>query len=320
MFRSTNLVGLVAALPLILFALPAAAAENMKVVASFSIIADLARNVGGDRITLTTLVGPNGDAHVYQPKPADAVAVAAARVVLVNGLHFEGFLQRLIAASGTKALVIEVSKGAKILRVKSDKHQHEKSAKHHHKASHEHHHGTYDPHAWHSIPNALVYVKNIEAAFCTADPQGCSTYRANSKEYSERLKALDLEIRTAISKIPEANRTIISSHDAFGYLSHEYKLRFVALQGISTESEASANDVANMIRQVKRNKASAIFVENVANSRLAEQIARETGIPIGGSLYSDALSGQDGPAHSYVEMMRYNVRTIHDTIVGQALN
>lgn len=324
-----------------------ASAENLNVVASFSIIADFARNVGGDKVDITTLVGPDGDAHVYEPRPADAAAVGAADVVLVNGLQFEGFLQRLVEASGTKAPVVELTKGGEVLKSteedhhdgeeakhdheaekhnheegeehahdKSGEHAHEKEEEHAHEGDHGHHHGEFDPHAWHSVHNAEVYVKNIADAFCAADAAGCDTYRANAEAYGAKLEALEKEIEAVVAAIPEDKRTIITSHDAFGYFEHEYGLKFLAPEGVSTESEASAADVAALIRQVREDEASAIFVENITNPRLIEQIASETGIRIGGTLYSDALSGEDGPAATYIDMMRHNVTTIKGAILG----
>jgi len=317
-----------------------AAAENLKVVASFSIIADFAKNVGGDRVDITTLVGPNGDAHVYEPKPADAVAVGAADVVLVNGLQFEGFLQRLVEASGTKAPIVELTKGGEVLKnaegehhhhgdeAAEDEHEHEHDAaetghdhdaeeghEHAHEEGH-HHHGEFDPHAWQSVHNAEVYVKNIAEAFCAADAAGCDTYKANASAYGEKLEALEGEIKAAVAEIPEDKRVIITSHDAFNYFEHEYGLKFLAPEGVSTESEASAADVAALIKQVREDKASAIFVENITNPRLIEQIASETGIKVGGTLYSDALSDESGPAATYIDMMKHNVSTIKGAILG----
>lgn len=322
-------------------ALATASAENLKVVASFSIIADFARNVGGDRAVITTLVGPNGDPHVYEPKPADAAAVGDADVVLVNGLQFEGFLQRLLEAGGTTAPVVELTSGGEVLRNDAEDHRHdggeaagaehahdtaEADHGHEHDGSHaheqghhdhgHHHHGALDPHAWQSVHNAEVYVKNIADAFCAADAAGCETYRANAEAYGKRLQALDAEIRAAVAEVPEDKRTIITSHDAFGYFEHEYGLKFLAPEGVSTESEASAADVAALIRQVREDRASAIFVENITNPRLIEQIASETGITIGGELYSDALSDPNGPAPTYIDMMRHNVGTIKGAILG----
>ncbi len=297
------------ALALWAFAPSQAAAEPLKVVASFSIIGDFAKQVGGDRIALTTLVGPNGDAHVYEPKPADAAAFAASDVVLVNGLHFEGFLKRLADASATKASIVELTKGVEPIRMKEE-----------HEAEVDtiigHDQGDIDPHAFQSIANARIYVKNIADAFCAADREGCNAYRSNAAAYDAKLAETDAAVKAETAMIPADKRTIITSHDAFGYFEHAYGLEFVAPEGISTEAEASAADVAALIRQVREDKASAIFVENITNKRLTEQVARETGLGVGGTLYSDALSEADGPAPTYIGMMLHNVRTIKGAIMG----
>jgi len=299
---------------------PAGAAEKLDVVASFSIIADFAQNVGGDRIQLTTLVGPDGDAHVYEPKPADAALMGKADVVLVNGLKFEGFLDRLVKASDTKATVAELTKGVEALHAGEGEHHHEgedhAAEDHDHDDKDHHDHGAFDPHAFQSAANAVIYVGNIADAFCAADAEGCDIYRANAAAYVETLKALDVEVKAAVARIPADKRVVITSHDAFGYFEHAYGIRFLAPEGVSTESEASAADVAKLIDQVREDKASAVFVENVTNPRLIEQIASETGLKVGGSLYSDALSAADGPASTYVEMMRHNIRTIAGAITG----
>lgn len=321
----SRLMQLAAAVSIVTLASTAmASAQNLKVVASFSIIADFARNVGGDRVDITTLVGPDGDAHVYEPRPADAVAVGKADVVLVNGIQFEGFLQRLVEASGTRAPVVELSRGGEVLKAAGEEHHHGEEAHNHgsgesgHDHAHEeghHHHGEFDPHAWQSVHNAEIYVKNIAEAFCAADASGCDGYEANAAAYGEKLAALDAEIRAAVAAIPEDRRVIITSHDAFGYFEHEYGLEFLAPEGVSTESEASAADVAALITQIKEDRASAIFVENITNPRLVEQIASETGITVGGTLYSDALSDESGPAATYIDMMKHNVDTIRNAIV-----
>lgn len=290
---------------------PARAAE-LKVVASFSIIADFARNVGGERIALTTLVGPDGDAHVFEPSPADAGATAGADVVLVNGLELEGFLKRLVEASGTKARVVELTEGAELLKAGEEGHDQDKEANDHDDRDH----GEYDPHAWQSVHNAKVYVENIVMAFCAADKPGCETYKANAVAYLARLDALDAEIRQTIGAIPADRRTVISSHDAFGYFEHEYGVRFLAPEGLATDAEASAADVAALIRQTRQDRASAIFVENITDPRLVEQIAREAGVKVGGTLYSDALSGADAPAATYIDMMRHNAQAISTAIRG----
>jgi zinc/manganese transport system substrate-binding protein len=296
-------------------ALPAAA-EPLKVVASFSIIGDFAQNVGGDRIALTTLVGPNGDAHVYEPKPADAVATADADVVLVNGLHVEGFLQRLVEASATKATVVELTKGVETLATTEEEHEQEGEEAHEAEAQEGQDHGAIDPHAFQSIANAKIYVKNIAGAFCSADSAGCDIYKGNAEAYTEKLDALESEVKAAVASIPQDKRTVITSHDAFGYFQHEYGLTFLAPEGISTDAEASAADVAKLIEQVRHDKASAIFVENITNQRLIEQIASETGLKIGGTLYSDALSDANGLAGTYIDMMRNNIGAIKGAILG----
>lgn len=276
--------------------LPAAAQspEKLKVVATFSILGDLVRNVGGGRIDMTTFVGPNGDAHVYSPTPADGRRLAEARIVFTNGLKFEGWIDRLIKSSGTKAAKVEASKGAKLLEGE-DGH------------GHDHGHGV-DPHAWQNIGNAKVYVANIRDALIAADPEGRADYEANAAAYLAKLDALEAEVKGLIAGIPAERRKIITSHDAFRYFGDAYGIVFVAPQGVSTESEASAKDVARIIQQIKREKIAAIFVENVSDVRLMERIAAETGAKIGERVYSDALSGPDGPAGTYIDMMRHNIR------------
>jgi len=331
MLKSAKLISMAGVAALALLAWPQADARELQVVSTFSVISDFARNVGGERIKLTTLVPPNGDTHSYEPKPADAVAVGRADVVLANGLHLEGFLDRLVQASGATAPVIALTQGVELLRNTEEEHDHHDEhdaqghdhdhhdeGKHGHgEHDHHHHHGEYDPHAWQSVRNAQIYVNNIAKAFCAADATGCPDYQANAKAYDEKLQALDAELKASVAQIPAARRTIITSHDAFGYLGREYGFQFLAPQGISTESEASAADVAALIQQIKNQKAAALFLENVSNPRLIQQIANETGMKIGGELYSDALSTADGPAATYIDMMRHNVNTIRDAALGR---
>lgn len=316
--------GLVAAFILTALPLPttgpaSAADAPIEVVASFSILADFARAVGGERVKVTALVGPGGDAHVFEPRPADAASLAAADLVIVNGLGFEGFLPRLVAASGATAPVVEASKGAALVAAGEDAHAHGEHETH----SADEAHGPEataarapDPHAWQSVPNAKVYVRNIADALCAADAAGCDAYRANAATYSATLDMLDRDLRAAVAAIPPERRTIITSHDAFGYLAHEYGLTFLAPEGVSTASEASAADVAALIRQVREDRASAIFVETVSDRRLIERIAAETGLRVGGELFSDALSAPDGPAATYLDMMRHNIRAIAGAVGG----
>ncbi len=272
--------------------------EKMPVVASFSILADLVANVGGNRITVTALVGPDGDAHVFSPSPTDARSVAAARLLVVNGLGLEGWMQRLLEAAGTKAPIIAVTKGIAPQRFEEDGKV------------------TDDPHAWQNIANAKIYVANIRDGLVAADPDGRAVYEANAAAYLARLDALEVQVRTAIAGIPAKNRKIITSHDAFGYFGTAYGMQFIAPQGVSTESEPSAKDVAKIIRQIKAEKIPAVFMENISDPRLIQRIASETGARIGGKLYSDALSGKDGPAATYVEMMKNNVAAFAAALAG----
>jgi zinc/manganese transport system substrate-binding protein len=276
---------------------PALAQERIKTIATFSILADLAKNVGGDRIDVASLVGPNGDAHVYAPAPADAKKVADANLVFTNGLGYEGWIARLVKASGTKAPVVIVSKGVKARKPEGGQ-------------DHGHDHGGSDPHAWQAVDNVKVYVGNIRDALVAADPAGKAHYEASAGAYLAKLDGLDRDIRDAVAKIPPERRRIITTHDAFGYFKAAYGVDFVAPQGVSTESEASAKDVAKIINQIKKQKIPAIFVENVSDARLLKRISEETGAKIGGTLYSDALTGATGPAPTYIDMMRHNVETL----------
>ncbi|MDP0929974.1 zinc ABC transporter substrate-binding protein AztC [Paracoccus onubensis] len=283
--------------------------DQIHVVATISIVGDFANQVGGDRIALDTLVGPDGDAHVYEPKPADAMALARADVVLTNGLELEGFMSRLIAASGTKADIITLTDQIQT--------REETGGGHYHFVNGEaiFHAGAHDPHAWQSVVNARIYVRNISEAFCSADTDGCKEYKVNAERYLAELDILDAEIRSSIAALPETDRTVVVGHSAFGYYEAEYGIRFLSPQGVSTESEASAANVAGLIRQMRETNAGAIFAENISDSRLVEQIAREAGTEISGVLYSDALSPPDGPAPDYLTMMRHNTQAITSSSV-----
>lgn len=283
------------------------APAKIPVVASFSILGDFVKEVGGDRVSVSTLVGPNGDAHVFQPSPADAKKVAAAKLVFVNGLGFEGWIDRLVKASGTKAEVVVATAGItpREMAEEEDGHDHDHKK---HADAHDHDHGGIDPHAWQSVGNAERYVANIRDALIAADPAGKATYEANAAAYTAKLDALDAQVKAAIAAIPAERRRIITSHDAFGYFGAAYGMEFVAPQGVSTESEASAKDVARIIRQIKASKIPAVFMENISDPRLVKRIAAETDAKIGGELYSDALSDDKGPASTYIDMMQNNIR------------
>lgn len=312
----------------------------LKVVATFSVLGDMVSRIGGEHISLTTLVGPDGDTHVYQPVPADAKSVRNADVLVVNGLGFEGWLDRLVDAANFKGQRVVATNGIDLISYdeeghndynekhdddhadhkdhddhqghddrKDDAHADHKEDDDH--AGHDHHdHGEFDPHGWQSVSNAVIYADNIAAALSKADPVNASAYFENRATYVAELNALDAEVRQAFETLPNDARTIVTSHDAFQYFGREYGLTFLAPQGLGTESEASARDVAHLIRQVRKQNIKAVFVENIADSRLLEQIAAETGARIGGRLYPGALSGPDGPAATYLDMMRHNAKTL----------
>lgn len=297
-----------------------AAAPKLPVVASFSILGDFVKNVGGDRIALTTIVGPNGDSHVYQPTPADAKKIAAAKVVFVNGLGFEGWMDRLVKASGSKATVIVATKGI-TPRERTATEPQEEDEHDHGKAKgkgkdHAHDHGPIDPHAWQSIANAKIYVANIRDGLIAADPAGKAEYEANAAAYLAKLDALETQVKAAIAAIPADRRVIITSHDAFGYLGDAYGVKLLAPEGVSTETEASAKDVGRIIRQIKTQKVPAVFLENVTNPKLVDRIAKESGAKVGGTLYSDALSDDKGPAPTYIDMMQSNVQKLSSALTS----
>jgi len=267
----------------------------LSVVATFSILGDFARNVGGDRVSVTMLVGPNSDTHVYTPTPSDAKEITDAKLVIVNGLGLEGWLPRLIKSSGSKAATVVATRGIATRKIEN---------------GHDHGPGDADPHAWQSVLNAKTYVANIRDALTAVDPAGADAYRANAAAYLARLDALDREIREALAKIPPERRSVISTHDAFGYFAAAYGIKFIAPQGVSTESEPSARDIAAIITQIKRQKIPAVFLENVSDPRLMRRIAAETGANIGGTLYSDSLTDEKGPAPTYIDMVRHNIKAL----------
>jgi zinc/manganese transport system substrate-binding protein len=267
--------------------------DRPRAVATFSILGDFVRNVGGPRVELATLVGPNGDVHVYAPTPGDVKTIAVANIILVNGLGLEGWIDRLITASATRAPVVVTSRG---IRPRSGARSHD--------------HAASDPHAWQSVVNAKIYVENIRDGLVAADQSGERTYQDNASAYLAKLDALDTEIKTAIAAIPASRRKVITTHDAFGYFAEDYGIQFIAPEGLSTEAEPSARDIAKLIEQIRRENVPAVFIENITDPRLLQRIAAETGVRIGGELYSDALSPPDGPAATYIAMMRSNVREL----------
>lgn len=285
---------------------PAARAEApLPVVASFSILADLVRQVGGDRVRVDALVGPDADAHVFQPSPADARRVAGARLVVINGLGFEGWMERLLRNAAYRGAVVRVADGIEPLETAGQDH------------GHRHGHGEADPHAWQDVGQTVRYVQRIAQALCAVDATGCGVYRERAAAYTRELESLDREIRDAWAAIPPAQRKVVTSHDAFGYYARAYGVRFLPAQGVSTDNQPSAAGVARLIRQIQREQVRAVFVERLADGRLVEQVARETGArPSVVPLYADALSPPDGPAPDYRALMRHNTRAMVDAIRG----
>ncbi len=270
-------------------ALPAQAeTKPLRIVASFSILGDMIQEIVGEFAVVETIVGPDADAHLYQPNISDARAVAAAELIFVNGLDFETWSNTLISESGTQADVHIATKGVDPLLVSGD----------------------VDPHAWNSISNGVIYANNIADVVMAALPQHAAAIDKNRQEYVKKLKALDKSIRAAISALPKDRRVVVTAHDAFGYLAQAYDLTFLAPVGINTEAEPSAKDLANLITQIQTNRAAALFVENITSPVLIEQLASETGLQIGGRLFSDALSERGGPATSYLKMLKHNISTL----------
>jgi zinc/manganese transport system substrate-binding protein len=306
--RRTLIAASLGAFAVVAFGVSARADAPMPVVASFSILGDLVARVGGDRVAVATLVGPGGDAHVFQPRPADAKTLAAARVVFVNGLGFEGWIDRLVKSSGTRATVVVAAAGVTPIAGEEEEHEAE-----HGKGGHDH--GRFDPHAWQSIANVKLYVATIRDGLAAADPAGREAYAANAAAFLAELDGLDAEVRAAIAQVPAAKRRVITSHDAFGYFAAAYGIAFLAPQGLSTDAEPSAKGVARLIAQIRREKITAVFVETMSDPRMVKRIAEETGVRLGGELFSDSLSPKGGPASTYVDMVRHNVKLLTAAMV-----
>jgi len=283
-----RLFSVVLVVGLALTALPATAQDKLKIVASFSILGDMVRQVTGELAGVTTIVGPDADAHVYMPNASDAKAVANADVIFLNGLGFETWSDTLIKTSGTKAEVFVATTGISPLKVE----------------------GEIDPHAWNTLTNGVVYVTNIADGLSSADPKNTATYKANAKAYSARLMALHTRATAELNKLPEGARTVVTAHDAFGYFANAYGLNFLAPVGVDTDAEPSAKALAKLIDHLRKVGAGALFVENISSPALVHQIARETGIKIGGRLFSDALSERGGPATNYEKMFEHNLGTL----------
>jgi zinc/manganese transport system substrate-binding protein len=290
---SRRALGIIVALAQVAALGAARAAEPLQVVATFSVLGDLVQEVGGDRVAVTVLVPPGSDAHVYEPTPGDARALAATDLVVVNGLGMEGWITRLIDASGTKAHVAVASQGVQAQTMTEE--EGEGAAV------------VTDPHAWQNIANGEIYVRNIAAALAAADPADAAVYQDRAAAYLEQLQDLDGWVRAQIGAVPAAKRRIITSHDAFGYFGRAYGVTFLAPVGISTDAEPTAAGLAALITQIEQEGVKALFVESMTSPRLVEQLARDAGAVVGGTLYSDSLAEAGGPADTYIKMFQHNV-------------
>ncbi len=296
LLTSLTLAGLVS-LPM---ASRAAAPGKLKVVATITILGDMVAEVGGEHVALTTLVGPDGDAHAFEPSPADAKALSAADLVVVNGLGLEGWMDRLIEASGYHGPIVVASQGVKPRYMDEDGRT------------------VTDPHAWQDLANGHRYVVNIEAALAAADPAHAAEYRAAAKTYLAAIDSMNRQVRREIAEVPPERRKVVSSHDAFGYFGKAYGVEFVAPQGISEDAEPSAADMARLIDQIRSEHIKVLFFENALSPRLVQQIGRETHAVVGGTLYADALSPPDGPAPTYLDMFRHNLPLLKAAMLGKS--
>lgn len=279
----------------LLVSMSLSAAEKLQVVTSFSILADMTRQVGKDHIQITNMVGPDADAHTYEPTPDDAKALLKAKLIIKNGLGFEPWLDRLVTSSETQAPVISASHGVIPRSLDEDGET------------------VPDPHAWHNLANTELYIANITKALIAADPANTADYERNSKAYLKQVYALLAEAKAKLGSLPPGNRKIVTSHDAFGYLGQAYGIEFMAPQGLSTEREPSAAEVAALIIQIRQAKVKAVLMENIKDARLLKQIADESGAQIGGTLYSDALAAS-GPASTFTGLFEYNLNTLYNAL------
>ena len=286
-----------------LFMSPGHATEVVPVVASFSILGDLVQVVGGARVQVTTLVGPDADAHSFEPKPADARAILKARLFVINGLNFEPWAEKLAKSAAYQGTMVVASRGVKPLRLEA--------------AGDSHGHHDADPHAWQNPDNVVLYVQNIAASLSKVDPAGADSYQANAARYAKALKDFDAQAKAQFAALPAAKRKVITSHDAFGYFAAHYQISFLAPEGVNADATPSAKHVAELIRQMKREKIRAVFVENMSNPKLIAQLSKDAGATLGGTLYSDALSGPAEPGSSYLGMMQHNVTQL---LAGMRLN
>lgn len=281
--------------------LPAMADSKLRVVASFSILADMAKNIGGEDVEVTSLVGPDGDAHVFQPTPLDIKTLSKADLILMNGLGFEGWMDRLIGASGTKAAAVVASTGVSPRLTREDGKQ------------------ITDPHAWQDLSNGRIYVKNIAEALTRALPHKAKNIRKRADDYTAQMMRLDIDTRAKFDAFPRERRIIITSHDAFGYFGDAYGVTFFAPLGINEEADPSAYDIARLIKQIKQNGIKTVFIENMTNPKMLKQIGKEANATVGGTLYSDALSPPEGDAPTYLALFGNNASKFVDALAKMNL-
>jgi len=295
----------------------AQAVRTLPVVASFTILGDMVRQVGGDRLALRVIAGPDTDAHVFQARPSDAEAIRGAAVLVRNGLGFDAWFDRLARAAGHGAAIVTATQGIDPRATEGEEHHHHHGGVERGTQRHMSPRRVADPHAWQDLRLGQTYVRNIAEGLAAADPAGAGAYRRNAQAYAQRLAALDAWVRAQVATVPPARRRVITSHDAFGYFAAAYGIEFLAPQGLSTTSEASAADVARLIRQIRAEGITAVFVESMASPATLERLAREAGVRVRGRLYADALSGPDGPAPTYEAMFRHNLSLIVPAMRGE---
>jgi zinc/manganese transport system substrate-binding protein len=276
---------------LLAYAAPATADGQPTAVTTFTILADLTKRVAGDHIRIVTLVGPNGDAHTFEPGPKESEEVAKANLLIANGLGFEPWLNNLKEASGFKGKTVIATDGVMALKGNEEL-------------------GPADPHAFQDVKNVEIYATNIEKGLSEADPAHAAEFKANADKLIADLQALDKDVKAGFAAVPQERRRILTSHDAFQYFGNAYGVEFVSVQGVSTEAEPTAEDLAKIVRQARDGHLTAVFLENMADPRLAETVSRESGVRMGGELYADALSEPDGPAPDYFSLVRYNVKQL----------
>jgi zinc/manganese transport system substrate-binding protein len=291
---------------------PALAQDKPVAVATFSILADLTQRVAGDHAQVLTLVGPNGDAHVFEPGPKESAELAQADLLVANGLGFEPWLHRLEDASGFKGKVIVASEGVTPLEGEEEHEGEAHEGEEHEEEAHEegHHHEGADPHAFQDLANAQIYVANIAKGLSEAAPAHAADFKANADKLIAEIAALDQRLKADFGAIPQAKRRVLTSHDAFHYFGRAYGIEFVSVQGLSTEAEPTPDDLVKVVRQARDGHLSAIFLENMSDPRLAETVAQESGVRMGGELYADALSDAGGPAPDYLSLIRHNAKQL----------